>query len=167
MEMKRGNFQVAVDTITNILALDTPSGRWKLLLHHPAITSLLYLHLKQKVSHPFCISSLQTEKTYETYTEIPYTSHPLSTSNHIPPSIPYSLPLTDKTHLKLLPTVYPPPPPPPPVQQLARQSDSQLNPYALQLFNMIASQLVTQQPVFPNHRHQQPSLLPRKLFQPC
>ena len=57
--------------------------------------------------------------------------------------------------------------PPIPVQQPARQSDSQLNPYALQLFNMIASQLMTQQPMFSNHRHQQPSPIPRTLFQPC
>ena len=57
--------------------------------------------------------------------------------------------------------------PPIPVQQPARQSDNQLNPYALQLFNMTASQLMTQQPMFPNLRHQQPSPIPRTLFQPC
>ena len=38
---------------------------------------------------------------------------------------------------------------------------------SLKLFNMIASQLMTQQPMFSNHRHQQPSPIPRTLFQPC
>ena len=59
MEMKRGNFPVAVDTITNILDSDTPLPPLEtILLYHPAITSLHYLHLKQNVPLPFSISSL-------------------------------------------------------------------------------------------------------------
>ena len=59
VEMKRGNFPVAVDTIMKILDSDTPLPPLEtVLLHHPAITSLHYLHLKQNVPLPFSISSL-------------------------------------------------------------------------------------------------------------
>ena len=55
---KRGNFPGAVHTITNMLDSDTPIPPLETVLHHPTITSLHYLHLKENVPLPFSISSL-------------------------------------------------------------------------------------------------------------
>ena len=158
---------MAVDTITNILDSDNPppaAGNCP-----PPSSSHHFPPLPPTSNRTYPSRSLsaayrQKEKKHET----PAHRDPI----HIPPAFhqqpyPPQYPLqpsfdrqgTPETDANRLPPI--------PVQQPARQSDSQLNPYALQLFNMIASQLMTQQPMFSNHRHQQPSPIPRTLFQPC
>jgi len=162
MEMKRGNFPVAVDTIMNILDSDTPLPPLEtVLLHHFPPLPPPQTERTPPVLYQQPIDRKDTHETpaHRDPIHIPPAFHqqPYPPQHPLQPSFDrQGTPETDANRL-----------PPIPVQQRARQSDSQLNPYALQLFNMIASQLMTQQPMFSNHRHQQPSPIPRTLFQPC